>query len=80
MKLIWLPLLTIALIYFIPMDPVIKCIAVLGTAFPSAATVSMLAEQEGLEAGIASKILFLSTVASIVTVPAFINLITMLFM
>lgn len=79
-KLIWLPLLTIALIYFIPMDPLIKCVVVLGTAFPSAATVSMLAEQEGLEAGIASKILFLSTVASIITVPAFINMITMLFM
>ena len=79
-KLIWLPLLTIAAVYFLPVAPVIKCILALGISFPTAATVSMLAEQEGLEAGIASKILFLSTVVSIGTIPGFINLINFLFM
>lgn len=79
-KLIWLPLLTIAAVYFLPVAPVIKCILALGISFPTAATVSMLAEQEGLEAGVASKILFLSTVVSIGTIPGFINLINFLFM
>lgn len=78
-KLIILPLLTIAAIYFIPVAPIIKCILALGISFPTAATVSMLAEQEGLEAGVASKILFLSTVASIATIPGFINIINLLF-
>ena len=40
-KLLLLPLITTALVYFIPMEPVIKCIIVLGTCFPTAATVSM---------------------------------------
>jgi len=79
-KLAVLPLLTAAALYFIPIAPVIKCIVSLGIAFPTAATVSMLAEQEGLEAGIASKILFLSTVVSIATIPGFINLIMFMFM
>ena len=78
-KLIGLPLVTIAVIYFLPVAPVIKCILALGISFPTAATVSMLAEQEGLEAGIASKILFLSTVVSIATIPGFINLINFIF-
>lgn len=79
-KLLLLPLITTALVYFIPVEPVIKCIIVLGTCFPTAATVSMLAEQEGHNPGPPSKTLFLSTVASIVTVPVAINLLMMLFM
>lgn len=78
-KLVLLPVLTAAAIYLLPVDGVIKCIVSLGIAFPTAATVSMLAEQEGLDAGVASKILFLSTVASIATVPGFISLITFIF-
>ncbi len=79
-KLVTLPLLTAAAVYFLPIAPVIKCIVSLGIAFPTAATVSMLAEQEGLKAGVASKILFLSTVVSIATIPGFINLVTFMFM
>lgn len=79
-KLILLPVLTVAMVYFLPVSGLIKAIVVLGTSFPAAATVSMLAEQEGLEPGAASKTLFLSTVASIATVPAAVNLISMLFM
>ena len=75
MKLLILPLLTMAAVAFLPIDPLIRCILVLGISFPTAATVSMLAEQEGLDAGVASKILFLSTVASIGTVPLLIHII-----
>lgn len=77
MKLIWLPVLTGVLVYFLPVSALIKSILILGACFPTAATVSMLAEQEGLDPGPASKVLFLSTVASIATVPAAINLINM---
>ena len=59
-KLLLLPLLTLAAVAFLPIVPLIRSILVLGISFPTAATVSMLAEQEGLDAGVASKILFLA--------------------
>ena len=79
-KLILMPAITLAIMYFLPIAPIIKCIVVLGSCFPTAATVSMLAEQEGHDPGPASKTLFLSTVMSIVTVPLAIKLLMMLFM
>ena len=78
-KLILLPVITAALVYLLPVSGIIKAIVVLGISFPTAATVSMLSEQEGLNPAPASKALFLSTVASIATVPAAINIIGMLF-
>lgn len=79
-KLFLLPAITVGLVYFLPIEPIIKCIVVLGICFPTAATVSMLAEQEGHNPGPASKTLFLSTVASIITVPAALNVINFLFL
>lgn len=79
-KLALLPVVTAGLVYFLPVDAIIKSIVVLGICFPVAATVSMLAEQEGHDPGPASKALFLSTVVSIVTVPIAINLIMRLFL
>ena len=79
-KLVLLPLITTGLVFFLPVDPIIKVVVVLGTCFPVAATAAMLAEQEGQDPGPASKTLFLSTMASLVTVPVSINLIEMLFM
>ena len=80
MKLLWLPLLTIGLVWFLPVEGMIKCSVVLGCAFPTAATVSMLAEQENQSVGTASRVLFVSTVASIATVPLTIKLLTALFL
>ena len=68
-KLIFLPILTFVLVIFLPVAPIIKAMLVLGCCFPAAATVSMLAEQEGEDQSISSKILFLSTVLSLVTIP-----------
>ena len=45
-KLLLLPLLTLAAVAFLPIDPLIRSILVLGISFPTAATVPMLAEQE----------------------------------
>ncbi len=74
-KLVFLPLLTFGLVFFLPIDPLIKSMLVLGCCFPAAATVSMLAEQEGEDQTVASKILFLSTLLSIGTIPLSIMLI-----
>lgn len=74
-KLIVLPLITVALVYFLPVDSFIKAMLILGCSFPGAAVVSILAEQEGKDHGVSSKILFLSTVVSIVTIPLAVMLI-----
>ncbi len=80
MKLFWLPALTLGIVYFLPLSGIIKCCVVLGIAFPTAATVSMLAEQENQSVGTASRVLFISTVASIATVPLTIKVLTYLFL
>ncbi|MCQ2546915.1 MAG: AEC family transporter [Clostridia bacterium] len=78
-KLLIMPAITIGLVFFLPVDPLIKSIVVLGIAFPTAATVSMLAEQENQSALTASMILVLSTIASIATVPGTISVLNMIF-
>lgn len=78
-KLLIMPALTIGIVFFLPVAPLIKSIVVLGIAFPTAATVSMLAEQENQSALTASMILVLSTIASIATVPGTISIINMIF-
>jgi predicted permease len=80
MKLLWLPVITLAAVYFLPITPMMKCIIVLGCSFPTAATVTMLSEQENQDEETACKILFLSTVASAATVPGAIKLLNMIFM
>lgn len=79
-KLVLLPLLTYGLVVFLPVDPMIKAMLVLGCCFPAAAMVSMLAEQEGEDRTMPSKILFLSTLVSSVTIPLSIKLIHMMIM
>ncbi len=79
MKLICMPLLTVAMVYFLPVAGLIKSIVILGISLPTAAIVSMIAEQEEQDAETVSLILVLSTVVSIATVPGAISLITYLF-
>lgn len=79
-KLFLLPLLTLALVIFLPIDPLIKAMLVLGCCFPAAAMVSMLAEQEGEDQTMSSKILFLSTLISVITIPLSIQLISQMFL
>lgn len=74
-KLVILPLLTLAIVYFLPIDDFIKAMLVLGCSFPGAAVVSMLTEQEGEDYTVSSKILFMSTILSIVTIPLTVMLI-----
>ncbi len=79
MKLIWLPALTVALVYFLPVSDLIKMIVVLGCCFPTGATATMLAEQEHQDAGTGCQILFFSTVLSLVTVIGSLKLLGLIF-
>ena len=79
MKLIWLPALTVLLVYFLPVSDLIKTIVVLGCCFPTGATSTMLAEQEHQDAGTGCQILFFSTVLSLVTVVGSLKLLALIF-
>lgn len=79
-KLFLLPLLTFGLAVFLPIDPLIKAMLVLGCCFPAAAMVSMLAEQEGEDQTMSSKSLFLSTLISVITIPLSIQLLSRIFL
>ena len=79
-KLIIIPFAAAVAVYFMPIPDSLKVITVLGLSFPTAATIPMLAEQENQNHELASKILFFSTVVSMVTVPMTITLIKTLFM
>lgn len=77
-KLILIPVLTYLIAVILPVSDIMKSIVILGSCFPVAATVSMLAEQENQDQELSSKTLFLSTVASMITIPIAINLINMI--
>lgn len=77
MKLIWLPLITYGIMVFMPVSNIIKITCILGSCFPTAALVPMLAQKEQQDARLGSEILFLSTVFSAITIPFAIQLINM---
>ena len=79
-KLIIFPLLTLIIAYFLPVSPLIKASLVLGCSFPTGATVSMLAQQENQNAELSSKILFFTTMISMVTIPLTVKLIQVVFL
>ncbi len=74
-KLVLFPLITYLLVVFLPINPAIKISMVLSSCFPVAATVSMLAEQEGQDTKLAGELLFISTVISVLTLPISISLV-----
>ena len=69
MKLLVLPLITAGVVLFLPLSVLAKTMCVFSCAFPTAAIVPILAEQEGKNVELASMILLLSTVLSMVTIP-----------
>jgi len=72
------PVLAYAMVAFLPLPAMTKAIIVFGASFPSAAAASVLVETEGKNGVLACKILAVSTAVSIVSIPAFANLINML--
>jgi malate permease and related proteins len=68
-KLVLIPAISLLAVVFLPIDPVMKGILVIASALPSAAVISVLVQQEGKDAMMASKIIFFTTVMSMGTIP-----------
>lgn len=78
-KLFIIPALTLLILFFLPMDPLIKIICVLSSAFPCATTVPIFADLYNNKKSVASESLFLSTIISLVSLPLIITVLKYLF-
>jgi predicted permease len=72
-RLFLMPALTLVIVWFLPLDPMVKTILVIGNAMPVAATVPILSEQYGRNKSYAGEILVVSTIFSMVTAPLWIT-------
>lgn len=77
-RLIVLPLTVILLLKLLGANGLILGVPVLAGAMPTAALVAVFAEKHGADALLASRAVFLSTILSIVTIPAMIVLLQLL--
>ena len=68
-KLIVIPLLTILIVWFLPVDPLVKSIIIISNTMPIATTVPILSEQYGRNKGLAGEALVVSTIFSMATIP-----------
>lgn len=78
-KLIGIPLFTMAVVMLLPVSATIKSMCVLGACFPTAALVPMVAQQEQQDSQFACEALFMSTLLSAVSIPLFVKIIEMVF-
>lgn len=69
-RLIFIPLATLAVLRFIPMSPEMLGVTVVLMGMPSAANTAMFASRYGGDAELASRGVFITTLFSIVTIPA----------
>lgn len=65
---VW-PVLTFAAFYFIPMATLPKAMMIFSAAFPSAAIVPALAQQQGKNAKLAAQGVTMTTLVSLITIP-----------
>ncbi|MBK5252029.1 MAG: hypothetical protein JJE29_05290 [Peptostreptococcaceae bacterium] len=79
MKLLALPVITAVVVMFLPLSILAKTMCVFSSAFPTAAIVPILAEQEGKNVEFASMILLLSTVLSMGTIPVIVEFTKIIF-
>lgn len=63
------PLIAAAILYFMPLDPLIKSVLILQAAMPAAANTTMLALQFDTEPDLVSFTTFITTVVSIISIP-----------
>lgn len=75
MRLIILPLFAVSCLLFLGVKGITLGVPVLATAMPAAALIVVFAEKHGADAVLASRAVFLSTILSIITIPAMIALI-----
>lgn len=71
-KLFLVPAITLIIVYFLPIDPMVKTILIVGNAMPVATTVPILSEQYGRNKSYAGEILVVSTIFSMITAPLWI--------
>ena len=68
-RLIILPLMTMVILKFFHLDPIVTGVCVLSVAMPVAATTAIISELYDGDTSLASRLIFLSTVFSIITIP-----------
>lgn len=68
-RLILYPLAVLAILSRLPVNPMIRSISVIMTAMPAGSTTAILAQQYAYDSEYAAKIILISTVCSIVTIP-----------
>jgi predicted permease len=69
LRLLLIPAVIYAILRLIGVDPIITGVAVLSSAMPSATITAMLAKKYGGDAPFAAKIIFVSTLLSLITLP-----------
>ncbi len=70
LRLIVIPAVIFIALTLIGTDPIVRGVSVLSAAMPAALITAMLAQKYGRDAAFASKVIFVSTLFSLVTLPA----------
>lgn len=68
-RLVAFPLIVFALVYFLPINPLIKGVLVVIAAMPGSANGVLFAQQYGYNRTVSSRYVFISTVMSVLTIP-----------
>ena len=68
-RLFVIPLIAAAIVWFLPLDSLVKTILVVANVLPTAAYVPILCEQYGRDKSLASEIVVVSTLFSMATIP-----------
>ncbi|SHH52883.1 hypothetical protein SAMN02745823_00188 [Sporobacter termitidis DSM 10068] len=68
-RLVAIPAVTLAVLRLIGVDPIVTGVAVLSSAMPAATLTAMLSAKYGQDSAFASKLIFVSTLFSLVTLP-----------
>jgi len=68
-RLLIVPLITAAIVWRLPLDPLVKTIMMLSNALPTATMVAILSERYERDKGLAGESIVVSTLFSMVTVP-----------
>ena len=75
-KLVAIPLFVLAIVAFVPINPVVKAVVVMASAAPSASRGTLFALQYDKNADYASEIFAISTILSIATMPLMTKIMT----
>ena len=71
-KLLVVPIITILIVFFLPIDPLVKNTLIIANTLPVATTVPIFSQQYDRNKKLASEILIVSTIVSMVTIPMFV--------